>query len=196
MGACHSQRALAIRLSHHYIACTPHHQSRQGVRAASIISERLWGRAQLLTSLVLTVHPHSILMLQLCSCMAHQNPKGQWHVMVSSGTPGDSVQLLRLSPTQTDESSTAGVPEAGQPPAQLDAESQGQRRSGAHVHACLTGWSSAEVRIGAKAVRCVYLLTGFCLPSAPFKELLTHIMTDIHVCLVCYQEQHPLLAIC
>ncbi len=77
------------------------------------------------------------------ACMAHNgDPNGQWHVMVSSGTPGDSVQLLRPAPTQAAKPSTARVPEAAQP-AQLDAQSQAQRRSGAHMHTCLTdcSWS-------------------------------------------------------
>ena len=85
----------------------PHH----GVCAVSIIPERLWGQAQLVTSLVLTVHPHAISMLQVCSsCMEDRIPSGQWHVMVSSGTPGDSVQLLRLPPPQSAEPSTACIP--------------------------------------------------------------------------------------
>ena len=70
--------------------------------------------------------------------MAHNgDPNGQWHVMVSSGTPGDSVQLLRPPPTQAAKPSTAHVPEGAQPAAQLDAQSQAERQSGAHMHTCL-----------------------------------------------------------
>ena len=96
----------------------------------------------------------------------HGPPKsnGQWHVMVSSGTPGDSVQLLRPPPTQSAKPSTARVPAAAQPAAQLDAESQAQRRSGAHMPAlpdrlqCEQAGPQLEARTRAK-------LLGVCVSA-------------------------------
>ena len=95
------------------------------------------------------MHPHAISVLQVASAPINRNrpdaqrllqaiKDGQWQIMVSSGTPGDSVQLLRPPPTQAAKPSTVRVPEAAQPAAQLDARSQRQRRSGATWHIDLT----------------------------------------------------------
>ena len=118
--------AHAYRLSQHRITCNPHrsslHPGRQNCFKHD--SEKLWAQAQLL---IAHVGPRAISVVQVSAvCPDIRGLQGTktWHVMVSSGTPGDSVQLLRPPPTQLVEPSTAHVREAAQPAAQLDAKSQ------------------------------------------------------------------------
>ena len=82
-------------------------------------------------SLHMCIRVPLVVQVSVCPDIPSVQGTKAWHVMVSSGTPGDSVQLLCSAPAQAAEPSPAHVPEAAQPAAQLDAKSQHQRRSGA-----------------------------------------------------------------